>query len=245
MKIMKLLATTALVVATSVSLVGCGGDGVKPLWKADFSKENNEVFTGYGSITKNVADKSVTLAPNQDENFAGFTYFGETDKNYDWKKGGMTVQVDISIDDEDLTNGNYAVWSLSLNETDGAYITESPVFFIGTESGIKFLYKNTGVDSDYALLAQDTTAVSIADGDYTIKFDYDVNKAGEVVLTVSLYDDDGKRVYKSANNPINVIDHTGYTPGSMLKEENVGGLRSLWLVRTTVPVEVEGLKITK
>jgi len=244
MKITKLLATTALVAATSVALVGCGG-GSNTLWKANFSQENNDVFTGYGVITENVADKSVTLAPSQDQNYAGFTYFGEIDKNYDWKKGGMTVEVKFDIDETTLTDGNYAIWSLSLNETDGAYITESPAFFIGTEDGIKFLHKNTGVDNDYALLAQDVTAVSIEGGEYTLKFDYNVNKAKDVTLTVSLYDNDGDRVYKSANNVVTVIDHAGYENGANLKQENVGGLRSLWLVRTTVAVEVEGLKITK
>ena len=49
----------------------------------------------------------------------------------------MSVKLSLDLSSSNFTNGDYMVWSLALNETDGAYITENTVFFVGTENGIK------------------------------------------------------------------------------------------------------------
>lgn len=242
----KILTASALVAVAGVTFVGCkdkSKDDVSPktLWTADLSADG--IFGIYGTVEKN--DGSVTLKTPEGENYAGSTYFGETDKNYDWVDGGLTVELKINIDKTDYDADDYSVWSLALNENDGAYITENSSFFVGYEDGVKFIYKSEGVDTNYAALAADSSAVDLVSGSYTMRYDYDINAQDEVVLTVSLLNANGNEIYKSANNAVVAIDHTGYVPGTAVKEEDVGGLRYLWLARTTVDGVVEGLKITE
>lgn len=242
----KILTTGALVALAGVTFMGCDDktkENVPPktLWTADLSADG--IFGLYGTVEKN--DGSVTLKMPEGKNYAGSTYFGETDKNYDWVDGGMTVELKLNIDETEYGADDYSVWSLAINETDGKYITENASFFVGHQDGVKFIYKAVGVDTDYDALAADSTAVDLESGSYTMRYDYDVNAQGDIVLTVSLLDADNKEIYKSANNAVVAIDHEGYVPGTAVKEEDVAGLRYLWLARTTVDGVVEGLKITE
>lgn len=240
-KITKILSSVALVIMLGVTLTACGG--AKVLWSADLTKGNNNLFGIYGTVQDN--KNSITLKRAEGQNYAGSTYFGETDKNFDWNKGGLNVELTVNLKTTDFDNGDYSVWSLALNETDGKYITETPVFFVGTANGVKFVYKNVGVDTDYAALASDKDAVSVESGKYTIVFDYSVEDNDNVELKIQLKDAKNKQVYESDDIAITAIDHAGYTGGQALKEENIKGLRYLWLARTTVDTEVTGLKITE
>ena len=65
------------------------------------------------------------------------------------------------------------------------------------------------------------------------------------MLNIKLNDASGKEVYRSTNNQVVAIDHEGYVSGSALVEDNIGGLRYLWLARTTVNAKVTGLQITE
>jgi len=242
----KILTAGALVAVAGVTFAGCDDnskDNVPPktLWTADLSADG--IFGIYGTVEKN--DGSVTLKMPEGKNYAGSTYFGETDKNYAWVNGGMTVELNLNIDATDYDADDYSVWTLALNETDGKYITENSSFFVGHDEGVKFIHKAVGVDTDYEALAADTNAVDLESGSYTMRYDYDVNSQGEIVLTVSLLDSDNKEVYKSANNAVVVIDHAEHEAGSPVKQADVAGLRYLWLARTTVDGVVEGLKITE
>ncbi|MBQ8522177.1 MAG: hypothetical protein IJ458_00755 [Clostridia bacterium] len=241
----KILTTGALVAVAGVTFMGCNdkpkNEQPKTLWTADLSADG--IFGVYGTVEKN--DGSVTLKMPEGKNYAGSTYFGETDKNYDWVEGGLTVELKVNIDETNYSADDYSVWTLALNETDGKYITENTSFFVGYEDGVKFIYKAVGVDTDYDALAADSSAIDLASGSYTMRYDYDVNAQGEIVLTVSLLNANGNEIYKTANNAVEVIDHEGYVPGTAVKEEDVGGLRYLWLARTTVDGVVEGLKITE
>lgn len=231
--------TMALVACTL--LVGCGA---KPVYQADLTQDG--VFGIYGTVTPNEATKSVTLAPQgETTKTAGSTYFGETDKNYDWLSGGMTVKLQMNITVDDYSATDYSVWSLALNETDGAYITEQTTFFVGTEDGVKFAYAAVGVDGYEQIRAGEEGYTITTDGKYTIVYDYNVNQEGNITLTVQLLNAQGQAVYTSADNAVTVIDHAGYTGGDALAQEDVKGLRYLWLSRTSVNVEVTDLTIWK
>ena len=245
-KFAKILTTGALVAVAGVTFMGCddksNNEPPKTLWTADLSADG--LFGVYGTVEKN--EGSVTLKRPEGKNYAGSTYFGETDQNYDWVDGGLTVELKINIDATEYGEDDYSVWTLALNEkSDEKYITENSSFFVGHEDGVKFIYKAIGVDTDYDALAADSSAVDLESGSYTMRYDYDVNAQGEIVLTVSLLNANGNEVYKSANNAVVVIDHAGYVAGTPVNEEDVAGLRYLWLTRTTVDGVVEGLKITE
>lgn len=244
-KFIKFITSFAFVALLGVLLTGCGKDKNEPkeLWSANLSDGNNNLFGIYGTVEN--GENFITLKPNENQNYAGSTYFGETDKNYDWNKGGMSIKLSLDLSSSNFANGDYMVWSLALNENDGAYITENSVFFVGTENGIKFISKNVGVDTDYEALAKEETAVTVKKDLYTVIFDYDVVEENKIVLNIKLNDASGKEVYKSTNNPVVAIDHEGYVPGSALVEDNIGGLRYLWLARTTVNAKVTGLQITE
>jgi hypothetical protein len=230
--------TMALVACTL--LVGCGA---KPAYQADLTQEG--VFGIYGTPAVSAENKSVTLSPVASGSYStsSSTYFGETDKNYDWTQGGMTVKLQMNITVDDYTATDYSVWSLALNETDGAYITENTTFLVGTADGVKFAYAAIGVDGYEQVRAGQEGYTIEADGKYTIVYDYDVNQEGNITLTVKLLNAQGQAVYTSADNAVTAIDHAGYTPGDAVAQEDVKGLRYLWLTRTSVDVEVTDLSI--
>ena len=244
-KFTKKITSFVFVVLLGISLTGCRASTkkTKELWSANFSDGNNNLFGIYGTVEN--GENFITLKPNQNQNYAGSTYFGETDKNYDWNKGGMSVKLSLDLSSSNFINGDYMVWSLALNEKDGAYITENSVFFVGTENSVKFISKNVGVDTDYNALASEDAAVTVKNDVYTVIFDYDVVEENKIMLNIKLNDASGKEVYKSTNNQVVAIDHEGYVSGSALVEENIGGLRYLWLARTTVNAKITGLQITE
>lgn len=239
-KFTKIIASFALVVLLGATLAGCGAN---VLWSADLSNGNNGLFGIYGIVED--GENFVTLKRNENQNYAGSTYFGETDKNYDWNNGGMSVELSLDLSASNFANGDYMVWSLALNQKDGTYITENAVFFVGTENGVKFIYKNVGVDADYEALANEENAVSVTSGVYTVVFDYDIVEKDEVILNIILKDASFKEVYKSTNNQVVAINHQAYVSGLALVQNDIGGLRYLWLARTTVDAKVTGLKITE
>ena len=240
-KITGIIATFAFIVMVGLTFTGCGS--IKPLWSADFTQGNNDVFGLYGSVEEN--DDYITLKRASGQNYAGSTYFGQSSRNYEWVDGGMSVNLKLDIDTTDFADGDYSVWSLALNETDGTYITENAVFLIGTDNDVKFIYKAVGVDTDYDALANDQSAVSLASGVYTVRFDYNVNSDDEITLTIVVLNNAGTQVYKSADNAVVAIDHADHVAGTQLTQDDVAGLRYLWLARTTVDANVVSLNITK
>lgn len=242
-KVLKTISV-ALLITLSVLIVACNGP--QTLWQADFTKGNQDIFGVYGTPTEHTQEGYLTLSPVENENYSSSTYFGKnTEKNFPWEKGGLTVSLTVDVKNSVLTEGKYAVWSLALNETDGSYITEEPAFFIGTSEGTYFLYKFTGVDADYTQLANDESAVKLQDGKYTLNYIFTVNDKDEIMLKVTLNDCMNMEVFKSEGNNVTAIDHTGYTSTSILKQSNIAGLRYLWLARSNVSVDVYDLKITK
>ena len=153
----KIFAVGALAVVSCAALAGCGETN---LWSADFTKEASEIFSVYSEGAEKTQDNTIILSPLGEgaSRYSASTYFGETDKNYDWQEGGMNVSYTVKIGE--MAEGDFSVWSLALNETDGKYLTELPTFFVGTEDGIKFIYNFTGVENDYATLVSDETAVA-------------------------------------------------------------------------------------
>ena len=243
----KILAVGALAVVSCAALAGCGETN---LWSADFTKEASEIFSVYSEGAEKTQDNTIILSPlgEGSSRYSASTYFGETDKNYDWQEGGMNVSYTVKIGE--MAEGDFSVWSLALNETDGKYLTELPTFFVGTEDGIKFIYNFTGVENDYATLVSDETAVAIEEGEYTVKYMLSVNKDEQLEVEVCLQDEGGRKVYSSEKETFTVIEpelHEGknYTNETIVKEEMVKGLRYLWLTRTSVDVEVLALNITK
>lgn len=248
-------ACFAIVLIAGVTLAACGGSP-KTLWEADLA--NDDVFGIYGEVTKN-DDGTVTLGVDENHETAGSTYFGEADKNYDWVDGGMTVKLGVYVDSDVITAGERVVWSLGLNEkyvteadeSQGIeasesieYLTELAVFFVGTDDGVKFVFKETGVDQDdYLALVSGDDAATLTTGYYTVNYDFNVDSEGYVTLVVSLQDEDGKDVYESTESRFNVIDSTQYE--GEVKEEMVVGLRYLWCVRASTPVTVSSLAITE
>lgn len=238
------MSCVMLLLTLSVVFVACNGP--MTLWQADFTKGNENVFGVYGTPVENKEKGYVTLNPVGGQNYSSSTYFGKNDtKNFPWENGGLTVSLTVDVKKENLTDGKYAVWSLSLNETDGKYITEEPVFFIGDNDGVYFLYKFTGVDTDYSALKKDNTAIQIADGKYTVNYIFTVDSNDELKLKVTLTNETNMELFKSENNQVTAIDHTGYTNGTTLKQSNIAGLRYLWLARTNTPVDVYGLKVSR
>lgn len=237
-------ACVMLLLTLSVMFVACNGP--MTLWQADFTKGNENVFGVYGTPVENKEKGYVTLNPIEGQNYSSSTYFGKNDtKNFPWENGGLTVSLTVEVKKSELTDGKYAVWSLALNETDGKYITEEPVFFIGDNDGVCFLYKFTGVENDYNALKNDENAVKINDGKYTVHYIFTVNDKDELQLKVTLNNDMNMEVFKSENNQVTAIDHEGYISGAILKQSNISGLRYLWLARTNTPVNVYGLKVCR
>lgn len=238
------MSCVMLLLTLSVMFVACNGP--MTLWQADFTKGNENVFGVYGTPVENKEKGYVTLNPVEGQNYSSSTYFGKNDtKNFPWENGGLTVSLTVEVKKSELSDGKYAVWSLALNETDGKYITEEPVFFIGDTDGVYFLYKFTGVENDYNALKNDENAVKINDGKYTVHYIFTVNDKDELQLKVTLNNDMNMEVFKSENNQVTAIDHTGYTNGTTLKQSNIAGLRYLWLARTNTPVDVYGLKVSR
>ena len=211
------MAGATLVVLLVVTLAGCFG--AKELWSADLSKGNNGLFGIYGTVEDK--ENSIVLKRATGQNYAGSTYFAETDKNYDWNQGGMSVELSINLNTQDYEVGDYSVWSIALNETDGAYITENAVFFVGTSDGVKFISKAVGVETDYEALVNDEDAAVLTTGEYTVVFDYSTDDNGEIELEVELRNQAGQKVYESEEIDVTAIDHEGYTGGQVLKEENI------------------------
>ena len=254
-KLTKGLALGTMALVSCATLAACGGP--RTLWQADFSNGNSEVFGIYGEIVNN-NDDTITLKPDTKygaQSTAGSTYFGEADKNYDWKEGGMSVNFKVYVDEDVIQEGKHVVWTLALNEKYAAdedagteekveYLTELPVFFVGTADGVKFVYNFTGVDQDdYTALVSGEDAVTLATGYYTVGYDFNVDEDNNVLVTVTLKDNSGKEVYKSADNTFDVIDSTQYS--GEVKEEMIEGLRYLWCVRTTTDVKVASVQITE
>jgi len=236
-KFKKFFAGVSFALISGMIITGCFNNVI---WEANL---NNDLFGVYGTVEQ--VDDSLVLKRAQDQNYACSTYFGEEDKNFDWENGGLTVDLKVNIDTTKYGENDYSVWSLALNETDGKYITENSVFFIGTENGVKFIYKNVGVETDYNALKNEESAASLNSGDYTIRYDYNINNENEITLTINLLDSSNREIYRSIENEVVVIDHEGYTPNTPLNQDNVGGLRYLWLARTSVDGVVKGLKISK
>lgn len=258
----KVFTSSAVALLSGIMLSACENPA-KTLWSADLTKEG--VFETYGDVTLN-DDKTVTLTPQSYGSVytAGNTYFGEKDdKNYDWTKGGMSVSFTTDVDASDITTGNAVVWSLALNEkvenaesdqttvnpaNNYRYLTELAVFFVGTDDGVKFVYAETGVDqTDYLSLVAGDDAALLANGEYTVTYDFNVDKDGYVTVIVSLKDADNKVVYSSNEDRFPVIDSHLYENGSDVKENMVEGLRYLWCVRVTSgqPVTVSSVKVTE
>lgn len=260
-KICKVIACLSLVLFAGIIFAACGAP--KTLWKADLTKA--DVFGMYGDVTLN-ENKTVTLTPvkSGDVYTAANTYFGENDDhNYDWHKGGMSVSFTTDVKAEDITANNAVVWSLALNEkvelteaeeealpeaSHYRYLTELAVFFVGTEDGVKFVYAETGVDqTDYTALVAGDDATLLTDGEYTVTYDFNVDKDGYVKVVVSLKDANNKKVYSSEESTFAVIDSQLYENGTDVKEDMVEGLRYLWCVRVTAnnPVTVSSVEITE
>lgn len=254
-KLTKGLALGTMALVSCATLAACGGP--RTLWQADFSKGNSEVFGAYGEIVNN-NDNTITLKPDTSygaQATAASTYFGETDKNYDWVEGGMSVNFKVYVDEDVIQEGKHVVWTLALNEKYAAdedagteekveYLTELPVFFVGTADGVKFVYDFTAVDQDdYTTLVSGEDAASLSTGYYTVGYDFNTEENGTVKVTVTLKDNNGKEVYKSADNTFDVIDSTQYS--GEVKEEMIEGLRYLWCVRTTTDVKVASVQITE
>ncbi len=245
-RIYNYLAVLSLLIIGTATLCSCG---VSYLWQSDFSEGNNNVFGIYGTVVDN-EDNTITLKKDASGNYSASTYFGQKSKNYDWQQGGMNVELKVYVDTNVLTNGNYFVWSLAINELDGTYLTELPVFFIGTSGGVKFAYSFTGVDADYTTIANLENSATLTSGYYTINYKFKTEENGEIKATVTLVSEGGNEVYNSGENTFTVIDPTihegkNYTDTTVVKEDMVKGLRYLWLVRTSVDVKVASVAITK
>lgn len=242
-KIFKTLCV-AMLLTFSVLVVACNGP--MTIWQSDFKNGNQNVFGVYGTPQENKEKGYVTLSPVEGENYSSSSYFGKnTEKNFPWEQGGLTVSLTVEVNKSQLITGKYAVWSLALNETDGSYITEQPTFFIGDSDGVYFVYKFTGVETDYEALKNEQSAVKLVDGKYTVNYVFTINEQNEVILKVTLNNHMNQEVYKSENNKVTAIDHSGYESGAILKQDNIAGLRYLWLARTNVPMNVYSVKVCK
>ena len=252
------IAAFAIVIALACvfGLAACGEKTRATVWNGDFSGENIGGFytnnaNTYGTVTKN-KDGSITMT-NVDADVTGektstFTSFGEEDKNYDWVEGGMDVSFTMTVDPETIVDGTHVVWSLGLNEKDdGLYLTELPVFFMGTEDGVKFVYDFTGVDARADLDLSDAATITTA-GDYTVTYSFNVNDDDQIEVVVTLKDANGKELYKSNASTFTVInpgihESKEYTADTVVTQDIVKGLRYLWCVRATVDVTVSAVSI--
>ncbi|MBE7082806.1 MAG: hypothetical protein E7378_03955 [Clostridiales bacterium] len=244
-KFFKGIVSACMVAACALLVTACGGPTT--LYEAKFANGNDGVFGLYGTVVDN-QDGTITLQNDGNATYptSASTYFGEADKNYDWEKGGLTVSLKVKVDKTQMGAGKFAVWSLALNEKEDDnvnYLTELPAYFVGTEAGVKFVHKFTGVDTDYDALVAQEDAVLLDDGYYTVNWQFDVNADDEVTLVVSLDNNAGQEVYASQENTFNVIDSSTNT--GVVTEEMVEGIRYLWLVRANADVVVDSLKITK
>ena len=247
----RLIGVLVLVTAVVLGFVACAKPA--PLWKANLSQDgvfntnSGDDEMPYGSVTKN-EDGTVTLkssTANVDgELWAANTYFGEADKNFDYTNG-MTVSYTVAIDPANMKEGKHSVWSLALNGTNGAYITELPTYFLGTENGVKFVYQFAGVDARNDVIKNENAYTVTQKGNYTASYKLTTAQNGELNVQVTLKDSNNKTVYTSKAETFEVIQNEGATPREVVKEDMIKGLRYLWLCRTNVDVVVSNIEITK
>lgn len=247
----KLIGMLVLVAAVVFGFAACAQP--TSLWKADLSQDgvfntnSGSAEQPYGSVTKN-ADGTVTLkgsaANVTGELWSANTYFGETDKNFDYTNG-MSISYTVNIDPATMKEGKHSVWSLALNGTNGAYLTELPTYFLGTENGVKFVYQFAGVDARGDVITNTKAYTITQKGSYTVSYKLTTAQNDEMNVQVTLKDANGKTVYASDAETFKVIDNEGATAGTIVKTDMIKGLRYLWLCRTNVDVTVSSVEITK
>ena len=247
----KVLGILALSLAIIFGLAACGGP--VSLWKADLSQDgvfNTDSGTAaqpYGSVTKN-EDGTVTLkssTANVDgELWSANTYFGEADKNFDYTNG-MDISYTVNVDPAKMTEGTHAVWSLALNGTNGAYLTELPTYFLGTENGVKFAYQFAGVDDRETVMANESAYTITEAGNYTVTYTLTTAENGVLNVAVTLKDAANKTLYTANASTFTVIENEEYTAGTVVEEDMIDGVRYLWLTRANVDVVVAGVEITE
>ena len=247
----KVLGILALSMAIIFGLAACGGP--VSLWKADLSQDgvfnvdSGKAEQPYGTVTKN-EDGTVTLKSSTanvtGEKWAANTYFGEKDKNFDYTNG-MDISYKVKVDPATMTEGTHAVWSLALNGKNGAYLTELPTYFLGTEEGVKFVYQFAGVDARDTVMANESAYTITEAGEYTVTYTLTTAENGELNVTVTLKDAANKTLYTSEASTFTVIENDDYTAGTVVKEDMTNGIRYLWLSRADVDVVVSGIEITE
>lgn len=248
---LKILGVLALSLAIIFGLAACGGP--VSLWKADlsqdgvFNTDSGEVDKPLGTITKN-DDNTVTLksstADVDGELWAANTYFGEEDKNFDYTSG-MDISYTVKIDPATMTEGTHAVWSLGINGSNGAYLTELPTYFLGTADGVKFAYQFTGVDDRDTVMANESAYTITEAGNYTVTYTLTTAENGELNVAVTLKDAANKTLYTADASTFTVIENDEYTAGTVVEEDMIDGIRYLWLTRANVDVVVAGVEITE
>lgn len=214
----------SIVIATVFLMAACGG--AKPLYMSDFSKSDNGVFsTSYGAVTHNAAAKTVTLKGNADKQGAN-TYFGETDKNFDWVDGGMTVNAKFKIDSSKMDDGEGFNWGVAINGTDGNYLSERFVYVrkVGNDVKVGYTY-NGSSDEINSIATSNADAKVLADGWYTFSFKVYANANNEIKADIAVVNSDNATKFEAKNANFNKTpDKTTVT-----KKDEIKGLRYGWL----------------
>lgn len=219
------------------------------LFKKSFTGgTNNDVFmdTYYGAIEESAADNSVILkAEANGAKFSGpNTYFGEDDKNLEWKELGMTVLMKIYIDKNEMEENDFFNITLAVNNKTPSYYNERSLYFRKYADAVKVGYMMSGSDEAINLEATGNAgAVTLETGWYVVKYNlhtYDNAGTETVRVDISLLKEDGTVVFDAAKDQ-------KFVNGALeeITPDTIGGIRYLWLsaMSEQAQVKVSSLKI--
>ncbi len=150
-----------------------------------------DFFTTYASASvKN--DVGIVLNKDTESNSGASTYFGETDKNYDWNGAETTISFDLDL--SAMEENDFTIFVLGFNKQSGdnyVHVDEIRIGIAKTADGFVFdELIGVGYDdaSDLAQIidGEKTFTESAVTVSFKIAFDADVN---ELDYTISVNDD--------------------------------------------------------
>lgn len=226
-KSIKNFLLAVLILPCLLLLTACGEEpqNTKQLYVSDFSQNAGTVFTdSYGTVTYNSDSKTVQIGKDEQYDNSANTYFGQTDKNFDWVDGGLTVNAKFNIVSSTFDNNEGFNWTVSLNGQDGSFITERSVYVRKINDSVKVGYTENGSSDEINLTATSSeNAVVLADGWYTFSFNFVENANNEIKLNISLVNSNNQTVFEYENAGL------GKSDGVNVTKNEVKGLRYGWL----------------
>ncbi|MEG1751928.1 MAG: hypothetical protein RR247_02570 [Clostridia bacterium] len=245
----KIVSSLSLVLLMGLGFAGCATNA-SVLYSNKFIDGNNATFNTTGYVITDNTDQTITINKSTIEANGSSTYFGETDKNFDWVDGGVSVTITMKLDPVAIPTDKGFTWAFGLNnkiknaENKFVEIGECYLHFRKYAEGIKIAVGDRNSDDIYNKnMTKDSTSIITTAGTYAMTFKFYPKNATENNILVD------QKVVNTATNAT-VLSNVGLiildVPGVAIPQTSVAGLRFAWLSFMSVDsLIIDDMEITK